>query len=174
MTTTEIQLPKVAQTRISRLANASGRSPAAMLRFVLRDGFDAVELSIKENARADEQFAAGATVTERALAARRGAVRTFRRFETLVGYLKNVGITQYHVDAANFDAAALTTTRVRPDSAERMRSAFEASKHAEWMQQKAEQSLADTRPNVTHEQAMASAQAVIDAKRKKHARQAAA
>ncbi len=63
MTTTEIQLPKVAQTRISRLAHASGRSPAAMLRFVLRDGFDAVELSIKENARADEQFAAGATVS---------------------------------------------------------------------------------------------------------------
>ncbi len=63
MTTTEIQLPKVAQTRISRLANASGRSPAAMLRFVLRDGFDAVELSIKENALADAEFAVGATVS---------------------------------------------------------------------------------------------------------------
>ena len=63
MTATEIQLPKVAQTRISRLAQASGRSPAAMLRFVLRDGFDAVELSIKENAQADAEFAAGATVT---------------------------------------------------------------------------------------------------------------
>lgn len=62
MTTTEIQLPKVAQTRISRLAQASGRSPAAMLRFVLRDGFDAVERSIKENAQADAEFAAGATV----------------------------------------------------------------------------------------------------------------
>lgn len=61
MTTTEIQLPKIAQTRISRLAHASGCSPAAMLRFVLRDGFDAVEPSIKENAQADEQFAAGAT-----------------------------------------------------------------------------------------------------------------
>ena len=33
-----------------------------MLRFVLRDGFDAVELSIKENAQADAEFAAGATV----------------------------------------------------------------------------------------------------------------
>jgi predicted transcriptional regulator len=63
MITTEIQLPKVAQTRISRLAQASGRSPAAMLRFVLRDGFDVVELSIKENAQADEQFATGATVS---------------------------------------------------------------------------------------------------------------
>ena len=62
MTTTEIQLPKVAQTRIGRLAHAAGRSPAAMLRLVLRDGFDAVELSIKENAQADAEFAAGVTV----------------------------------------------------------------------------------------------------------------
>jgi predicted transcriptional regulator len=62
MTTTDIQLPKIAQTRISRLAHASGRSPAAMLRFVLRDGFEAVELSIKENAQADAEFASGATV----------------------------------------------------------------------------------------------------------------
>jgi hypothetical protein len=61
MTTTEIQLPKVAQARISRLAHASGRSPAAMRRFVLRDGFDAVERSIEENAQADADFAAGAT-----------------------------------------------------------------------------------------------------------------
>ena len=29
---------------------------------MLRDGFDAVELSIKENAQADAEFAAGATV----------------------------------------------------------------------------------------------------------------
>lgn len=63
MTTTELQLPKFAQTGINRLALAAGRSPAAMLRLVLRDGFDAVELSIKENAQADEQFAAGATVS---------------------------------------------------------------------------------------------------------------
>lgn len=41
--TTEVQLPKVVQTRIARLARAAGRSPAATLRFVLRDGFDAVE-----------------------------------------------------------------------------------------------------------------------------------
>ena len=58
MTIPEIQLSKVAQTRINRLALAAGRSPAAILRFVLRDGFEAVELSIQENALADAQFAA--------------------------------------------------------------------------------------------------------------------
>jgi predicted transcriptional regulator len=60
--TTDIQLSKVAQAKISRLAQAAGRSPASMLRFVLRDGFEAVELSIKENAQADAQFAVGAVV----------------------------------------------------------------------------------------------------------------
>lgn len=60
--TTAIHLPKVVQARIARLAQACGRSPAATLRFVLRDGFDAVELSIQENACADAQFAAGATL----------------------------------------------------------------------------------------------------------------
>jgi hypothetical protein len=107
-------------------------------------------------------------MVERALAARRGTVRTFRKFETLVGYLRDVGISEYHVNAANFDAAALKTSRVRPDSAERMRSAFEASAHTKWMQEKASKSLADERPNVSHELAMSDVQSLIDAKRKKH------
>ena len=59
----EIHMPKVVQTRINRLAQATGRSPATMLRFVLRDGFEAVERSIKENAVADAQFASGASLT---------------------------------------------------------------------------------------------------------------
>ena len=59
----EIHMPKVVQTRINRLAQATGRSPATMLRFVLRDGFEAVERSIKENAVADAQFASGESVT---------------------------------------------------------------------------------------------------------------
>jgi len=59
--TGDIQLPKVTQTRINKLAMAAGRSPAAILRFVLRDGFDAVERSVRENAVADAQFTRGAT-----------------------------------------------------------------------------------------------------------------
>lgn len=48
--------------KVSQLAYESGRSLADMLRFVQRDGFDAVELSIQENAQADAEFASGATV----------------------------------------------------------------------------------------------------------------
>ncbi|MBC7961746.1 MAG: hypothetical protein H7Y05_02240, partial [Steroidobacteraceae bacterium] len=33
-------------------------------------------------------------MTQRALAARRGAIRVFSRFETLVSYLKGIGISQ--------------------------------------------------------------------------------
>ena len=113
-------------------------------------------------------------MTERVLAARRGAVRTFRKFETLVSYLKGIGISDYHVHAANFDQAGMKTTRVRPDASERMRSAFEAKAHNDWVREKVAASLADPRPNLSHEQVMADAQAVIDAKRKQHATRKAA
>ena len=59
--TADIQLPKVTQIRINKLAMAAGRSPAAILRFVLREGFDEVERSVRENAVADAQFTRGAT-----------------------------------------------------------------------------------------------------------------
>lgn len=34
-------------------------------------------------------------MTERALAAKRGSIRIFRHFETLVGYLKGIGVAKY-------------------------------------------------------------------------------
>jgi hypothetical protein len=108
-------------------------------------------------------------VSERALAARRGAVRTFRKFETLVSYLKALGISQYNVNAADFDPQAIKSSRVRPDASARMRSAFEAKAHADWVREKVAESLADTRPNIPHDQVMAEVQALIDAKRKAHA-----
>ena len=75
-------------------------------------------------------------MTERTLAARRGAVRTFRKFETLVSYLKDIGISQYQVNATNFDPQTLKTGRSRPDASERMRSAFEAKAHSDWLREK--------------------------------------
>ena len=55
-----------------------------------------------------------------------------------------------------------------------MRSAFEAKAHADWVSEKTAASLADPRPNIAHELAMAKAQALIDKKRKQHAAAAAA
>lgn len=104
--------------------------------------------------------------TERALAARRGTVRTFRKFETLVLYLKAVGISQYNVNAADFDPQVAKTGRLRPDASEQMRSAFEAKAHTDWVREKVAESLADPRPNIPHRQVMDEVQALIDSRRK--------
>ena len=50
-------------------------------------------------------------LTERPLAAQRTRqVRLFRRFETLVSYLKDMGIARYEVDAAGFEVALIPHT----------------------------------------------------------------
>lgn len=75
-------------------------------------------------------------MTERALAAKRGAVRIFRKFETLVGYLKDVGIVQYQVDASQYDPAALQVERARSDASQRLKDAHEAVAYRDWLEGK--------------------------------------
>jgi hypothetical protein len=71
-------------------------------------------------------------MTERALAARRGAIRIFARFETLVNYLKDIGISQFNVNASNFDPA---DKRTRPDTAERLKRTYSAAEHDRWFRE---------------------------------------
>jgi hypothetical protein len=80
-------------------------------------------------------------MTERALAARRGAVRIFARFETLVSYLKAIGIAEYKVNAANFNPLSGKVLRARPDAAERMKAAHEAAAYDQWFRAKVQKSL---------------------------------
>lgn len=78
---------------------------------------------------------------ERPLAAQRsGQVRIFRKFETLVGYLREIGIAKFDVDAANYDAAVLKSAQ-RPDRAEAMRRAHAAAAHDGWFREQVEQAL---------------------------------
>jgi hypothetical protein len=77
-------------------------------------------------------------VTERALAARRGAIRIFSRFETLVNYLKGIGISQFNVNAINYDPA---DKRSRPDSSERMKRTFDAADHDKWFRVQVEKAV---------------------------------
>src|SRR6266567_2616305 len=77
-------------------------------------------------------------MVEQALAARRGAVRIFSRFETLVNYLKNIGISQFNVNASNYDPAE---KRARPDSAERMKRTFDAADHDKWFREQVEEGI---------------------------------
>jgi hypothetical protein len=100
-------------------------------------------------------------MTERALAAQRShQVRIFRKFETLVTYLKGVGIARFEVDAVNFDAASLKTTRTRPDSAAAMKRAHEAAAYDKWFRAEVTQAIKEADdPNaewVSHEEAEAS------------------
>lgn len=83
---------------------------------------------------------------ERVLAAERSKqVRIFRKFETLTAYLKEVGIVRFDVDAANFDPVGLRASR--PDRAEAMRKAHEASEHDRWFRKEVEASLANPNPS---------------------------
>lgn len=78
---------------------------------------------------------------ERPLAAQRsGQVRIFRKFETLVGYLRDVGIARFDVDAVEYDPAVLKSAK-RPDRAEAMRRAHEAAAHDAWFREQVEQAL---------------------------------
>jgi|ERR1039457_2951209 hypothetical protein len=77
-------------------------------------------------------------MTQRTLAARRGAIRTFSRLEALVNYLKGIGISQFMVNASNYDPA---DKRARPDSAERMKRTFDAAEHDRWFREQVEEGI---------------------------------
>ncbi len=79
--------------------------------------------------------------TKQSLAARRGSVRIFRKFETLACYLKDLGIAHYQVNASNYDPVATKATQIRPDSALRMRVAHEAAAYNDWLKEKVSRSL---------------------------------
>lgn len=49
-------LTKTDQKRLERLAASAGRTPQAMLRFVLRDGFAVCEKDVNESIAADRDF----------------------------------------------------------------------------------------------------------------------
>ena len=78
---------------------------------------------------------------ESALAATRSKeTRVFRRMETLIGYLKGVGISRFDVDADNFDAAAAKTYS-RPDTSATLKQAHAALAHDRWFRDQVEQAI---------------------------------
>ena len=88
-------------------------------------------------------------ITERALAAQRShQVRIFRKLETLVNYLKGVGIARFDVDAANYDAGSLAA-RTRPDQSAKMKSAHQAAAYDEFFRQRVQGAIDDTRPRLS-------------------------
>src|SRR5690349_14589699 len=70
--------------------------------------------------------------TERPLAAQRSRqVRVFKRMESLVSYLRDVGISQFDVDAADY----VPGTASRPDRAAALRRTHEAAEYDKWFRE---------------------------------------
>lgn len=101
-------------------------------------------------------------VTERALAAQRShQVRIFRKFETLVSYLKGLGIARFDVDAVNYDPVSIKTTRNRPDRSEAMKSAHQIVAYDKWLKIEIQEAIDDTSPLISHDQVIQDVRAVI-------------
>lgn len=78
---------------------------------------------------------------ERTLAAQRSRqARVFRRMETLISYLKDVGIERFDVDAADYEADG-GKAHARPDRAAAMRRAHEAAAHDRWFREQIEEAI---------------------------------
>lgn len=104
---------------------------------------------------------------ERPLAAQRSRnVRLFRRFETLVSYLKGVGIVRFDVDSSNYSADTLNTAR-RPDRAEALKRTHEAAAYDTWFREQVQASIDDPRPSIPHEVVEAKFAAKREALRKR-------
>ena len=100
-------------------------------------------------------------MTERTLAAQRShQVRIFRKLETLVDYLKGIGIRRFDVDAANYDPNSVTK-HTRPDRAVAMKDAHEAAAYTKWLKAEIQEAIDDTSPTIPHDEAMRQIRAAI-------------
>lgn len=72
--------------------------------------------------------------TQRALSAKRGEIRRFKKFETLASYLHKMGIDQFRTDVRHFDPAAKVPGK-RSDSSERLREAHAAVAYRKWLEE---------------------------------------
>ncbi|OYO32115.1 hypothetical protein [Janthinobacterium sp. PC23-8] len=100
-------------------------------------------------------------MTERALATQRShQVRIFRKLETLVEYLKGVGIARFDVDAVNYDPHSASTAK-RPDRAAAMKDAHAAAAYTKWLKAEVQEAIDDTSPTIPHDEAMRQVRAAI-------------
>jgi hypothetical protein len=89
----------------------------------------------------------------RALCAQRSRdLRLFKRLETVVEYLKDVGVTNFEVNAAEYDRDALRTYS-REDVSARWKRTREAAEHDAWIHAKVRETLADPRPALSQHEA---------------------
>lgn len=99
--------------------------------------------------------------TEHMLAAQRShEVRVFRKLETLVNYLKGVGIAHFDVNSANYETDS-SAAQKRPDRAIAMKRVHEAAAYDKWLIAEVQEAMDDTSPMVPHDEAMRQVRAAI-------------
>jgi hypothetical protein len=94
--------------------------------------------------------------------------RTWSSLDSCMQYLRDeLQIVKVDgIDASNYSAAVVHRRR-RQDAAERMKAAHEAAAYRKWLASEVQEAIDDPRPNVSHAQVMAEAQAIIDNARQK-------
>lgn len=85
-------------------------------------------------------------------AQRSGSVRLFKKLETLVVYLHELGIDHFEIDSSNYDPRQLSTYQ-RPDRAEALKRVHDAAAYETWFFEQVEASLSDTTPATDDEDA---------------------
>ncbi|MGQ8708738.1 antitoxin PaaA2 family protein [Serratia sp. TSA_198.1] len=92
---------------------------------------------------------------ERPLAAQRSKqIRVFKRLETLVTYLQEIGIARFEVNAENYDPHSTDAT-LRPDRSVALKRAHQAAAYEEWLREQVQASMDDSRPALSHDDAQA-------------------
>jgi hypothetical protein len=94
---------------------------------------------------------------ERPLATKDSKVRHFRHLETLVAYLKKIGINNFEVKAENYDPDVRTVQR--PDTAAAMKRAHEAAAYDKWFRAQVQKGIDDPRPRLQEDEADAQIEA---------------
>ena len=89
------------------------------------------------------------------LSATRGQPRTWRQFETLAGYLKDLGITEVRVNTAEFESGATTGKHDKRSTtaSDRMKRAHQAAAYDTWFRDQVQASIDDPRPSIDDDQA---------------------
>lgn len=82
-------------------------------------------------------------MTELPLAATRSReVRIFKKLETLVGYLKDLGVNRFDVNASDYDPEGGKTV-ARPDTSAALKRAHEAAAHDKWFREQVADAIAE-------------------------------
>ncbi|MEW8314351.1 MAG: hypothetical protein AB2669_19630 [Candidatus Thiodiazotropha endolucinida] len=82
-------------------------------------------------------------------------VRTWTKLDSLVKYLRKLGIRKFDTDATNYDPEQQSTQK-RPDKAEALKKAHQAAKHDAWFCDQVQQGIEEAARGVlvSHDEAV--------------------